>query len=105
MIKPPAWQKDAVPTLVGWKHPKRNELLLPKKISQAEIDEYLGVSTAPPPAPDPEPVKAVEVDEDDLDSMSKMELEALGREHGVELDRRQKKSTLVERMKGLLSSK
>lgn len=105
MIKPPAWQKDAVPTLVGWKHPRRNELLLPKKMTQAQIDEYLGVKSEPAPAPAPTPVAAVEVDEDDLDSMSKMELEALGREHGVELDRRQKKATLVERMKGLLSSK
>ena len=40
---------------------------------------------------------------DDLESMTKSELEALGREHGVELDRRQSKSTLVETMRGLLS--
>ena len=35
----------------------------------------------------------------DLEGMSKRELEALGREYGVELDRRYKKSTLVKQMK------
>jgi len=38
----------------------------------------------------------------DLQKMSKIELEELGREHGVELDRREKKSSLVEEMKGVL---
>jgi len=32
---------------------------------------------------------------DDLNKLTKLELEALGREHGVELDRRRKKATLV----------
>ena len=39
---------------------------------------------------------------DDLEDMTKKELEALGREHGVELDRREKKSTLIEKMKDVL---
>ena len=30
--------------------------------------------------------------------MSKMELEALGRQHGIELDRRQAKATLIEQL-------
>jgi hypothetical protein len=34
--------------------------------------------------------------------MTKLELEALGRQHGIELDRREKKATLIERMKSLL---
>lgn len=46
-IKPPAWAKNAVPTLKGWKHPKRNEILVNKKFTQAEIDEYLGVKPEP----------------------------------------------------------
>lgn len=37
-----------------------------------------------------------------LDEMTKLELEALGRQHGIELDRREKKATLIERMKSLL---
>lgn len=39
----------------------------------------------------------------DLEEMSKRELENLGREHGVELDRREKKSSLVEKMKNIIS--
>lgn len=44
-IKAPAWvvAKGGIPTTKGWKHPSRNEILLPRKFSQAEIDDYLGV--------------------------------------------------------------
>ena len=69
------------------------------------------------PKPEPEPmVEAIEVDEDDvptdwnedgeideLEAMSKEELELLGRQHGVELDRRLTKQKLVETMRGILS--
>ena len=41
-------------------------------------------------------------DEDDLESMTKVELEALGREHGIELDRRKNKSDLIEELKEVL---
>ena len=37
-----------------------------------------------------------------LDEMTKLELEALGRTHGVELDRRKNKQTLVEKVKTLI---
>ena len=134
MIKPPSWKKDAVPTAKGWKHPKTGELLLPKKISEADIAEYMGTAVTLKEAPTTaeehakEHVEPIEVDEDyhthpdgtshshpggsephthdddhDLEDMSKEELEELGREHGVELDRRQKKSTLVGKVKNLLS--
>ena len=110
MIKPPSWKKDAVPTAKGWKHPKTGELLLPKKISEADIAEYMGTAVTLKEAPTTaeehakEHVEPIEVDEDhDLEDMSKEELEELGREHGVELDRRQKKSTLVSKVKNLLS--
>jgi len=110
MIKPPSWKKDAVPTAKGWKHPKTGELLLPKKISEADIAEYMGTAVTLTEAPTSaqehaqEHVEPIEVIEDDvLEDMSKVELEELGREHGVELDRRQKKSTLVGKVKNLLS--
>ena len=35
----------------------------------------------------------------DYESMTKLELEELGRLHGIELDRRKKKSTLIEEVK------
>lgn len=41
IMKPPNYQKDAIPTLRGWKHPKRNEILLAKKFTQEDIDSYL----------------------------------------------------------------
>tara|TARA_Y100000022_G_scaffold80288_1_gene69177 strand:- start:86 stop:415 length:330 start_codon:yes stop_codon:yes gene_type:complete len=109
MIKPPSWKKDAVPTAKGWRHPKTGELLLPKKLSEADIAEYMGTAVTLTEAPTnaqehaQEHVEPIEVDEDDLEDMTKLELEELGREHGVELDRRQKKSTLVGKVKNLLS--
>lgn len=39
----------------------------------------------------------------DLESMTKKQLEDLGRDHGVELDRRKSKTTLLKTMKGILS--
>lgn len=111
-ISPPNYQKDAIPTRQGWRHPRTNELLIARPLNQGDIDEYLGVSVAPPPAP--EPVEPIEIDEDDefteyefsneetdFENMTKLELEEVGREHGVELDRREKKSTLIERLKSI----
>jgi hypothetical protein len=35
----------------------------------------------------------------EYENMTKKELEALGREHGIELDRRKNKSALIEELK------
>jgi hypothetical protein len=42
-------------------------------------------------------------DVDSLKDMNKLQLEALGREHGIELDRRKTKKSLLKTMKDLLS--
>lgn len=104
-IKPPNHQKDAIPTIRGWEHPRTGELLIARRHTQSQIDEYLGVTiTPPPPPPAPEPVEPIEVDEDDdLEDMTKLELEEVGREHGIELDRREKKATLIERLKSVIN--
>ena len=126
-IKPPAWCKRAVPVPHGWKHWATSEILLPKTFTQEQIDEFWaekeGVSA--PAAPAPEPVATDEEVHDmiqqgkieaemirfeaeqtsNLESISKRELEDLGREHGVELDRRQSKKSLVTQMKGIITSK
>ena len=77
-------------------------------------------AAAPAPMETPEPMTAMSTEDaqdlgkvemlteapndmEELLSMSKRELEDLGREHGVELDRREKKSTLVEKMKNIIS--
>ena len=115
-IKPPNYQKDAVPTIKGWKHPKTGELLVSTKISQKQIDEYLGVTPAEPEAVvvDMHTETVIDMDEmiqdmtiegkllaaqaADLRSLTKAQLEELGREHGVELDRRLKKEDLIDQL-------
>jgi len=110
--------KNSVPTLRGWINPKSGELLKSQRISQSDIDAWHGVSSAPAttkPKIDMEAVmEEAEIENNaqqlneapmnntSLNEMSKMELEALGRQHGVELDRREKKSSLVDKMKNLL---
>ena len=89
------------------------------RISHSDGIEYL-ISQGTISAPEPEVVEITEneeietaedindeieellSDEIDLDSMTKVELEALGREHGIELDRRKNKSDLIEELKEVL---
>jgi len=109
-IKPPAWCSRAVPVPHGWKHWATSEILLPKMFTQEQIAEFWaekeGVTAPVAPAPVPEPVVVEEASEvHDLESLSKRQLEELGREHGVELDRRQSKSSLVSQMKDIITSK
>jgi len=110
MIQAPKWCKDAVPTLKGWKHARRNEILKPIKITQEQIDEWHGIITKPvvtePPAQmgyiEPEDVVEVSFtrpDVDALESMTKKELEEFGREEGIELDRRKSKLALLADLK------
>ena len=115
-IKPPNYQKDAIPTVKGWKHPKTGELLVSGKFTQGQVDEYLGVTTAEPEAVvvDMHTETVIDMDEmihdmtiegkllaaqaADLRSLTKVQLEELGREHGVELDRRLKKEDLIDQL-------
>ena len=101
-ITPPAFQKDAVPSLKGWHHPKTNELLKATRHSQDQLDEFFGVVVEEPApvVPTPEPVVEPIVD---LASMSKVELEEFGREHGVELDRRVSKKKLLDQVTLLIN--
>ena len=104
-ISPPNFKKDAIPTPQGWRDPRTNELLVSRPISQAQIDEYMGVKAEVQvlkEAPTTVEEAKEELMEDDLESMTKMELEAMGREHGIELDRRKNKSDLIEELKEVL---
>lgn len=121
MPSPPAWKKDAICTERGWRHPRTNELLVSRGFTAEEVAMYNNASeaTAHPAPPAPEPLVEVPVEHNDtaeilvevpvpahteesLDSMTKKELEDLGREHDIELDRRKSKKVLVEQMKGVL---
>lgn len=89
-ISPPSWCRGAIPTPNGWRDPNTNELLKSQSISAAEINEYNGIPSAQMLTEAPSAKS--------MWDMSKMELEALGRQHGIELDRRQAKATLVEQL-------
>ena len=101
-IKPPNWCKTAVPSLRGWRHHRTGELLKATKISQAEIDEYMGHDPLEHTHPDgvthSHEGGDVPHTHDDLEDMNKRQLEALGREHGIELDRRKSKTALIEEL-------
>lgn len=107
-ISPPNFKKDAIPTPQGWRDPRTNELLVSRPISQTQIDEYLNVETktevkvlkeSPTTA---EEAEAELMGDDELEGMTKIELEALGREHGIELDRRKNKADLIEELKEVI---
>tara|TARA_B100000497_G_C7589564_1_gene354564 strand:- start:217 stop:543 length:327 start_codon:yes stop_codon:yes gene_type:complete len=105
-IKAPGWCAEAVPTSKGWEDPNTGELFVSRKFAQADIDAFHGKVAKPAPAPKPAPVveEEVVVEEPslDLESMTKVELEAVGREHGVELDRRERKSSLLSKIKAIV---
>jgi len=92
--------KGAVPTTRGWVDPNSGELLKSQKISQTQIDEWNGVATAPVVEQVIKPAMTMlneaPVGNTPLEDMTKLQLEALGRQHGVELDRRKSKSDLIE---------
>jgi hypothetical protein len=115
-IKPPAWCAHAVPDKnKGWVDPKSGELYKSSRFTQAEVDAFHGNVT---PAAASIVQEATQEDVQDmitegkiqsammdmeLEDMSKVELEELGRENGVELDRRKSKKSLVQAMKTVLS--
>tara|TARA_B000000532_G_scaffold226388_1_gene204636 strand:+ start:931 stop:1260 length:330 start_codon:yes stop_codon:yes gene_type:complete len=105
-ITPPNYQKDAVITPTGWRHPRTNELLVSRNFTAEEIDEYNGNETMmlkESPTTMQEAKAHMTADlQYDLDGMSKKQLEALGRERGIELDRRKNKEDLIEELKEVL---
>ncbi len=61
------------------------------------------VEESTPPAPVVEEVKGIS--KQDLMKLNKIELEELGREHGIELDRRLSHAKLVVQLKAFIDSK
>ena len=103
-IKAPGWCPKAIPTLRGWKHHKTPEILKPAKLTQEQIDEWHGVAPVVEAAPvveEPTMLTEAPVNKS-LDDMSKLELEEVGRQHGIELDRRKSKKTLIDKVKTLI---
>ena len=105
-MRPPNYQKDAIPTPQGWRHPRTGELLISRPMSQSAIDEYLGVSPEPQmlkesPTTFEETVKehmSTDTMPSEYEEMSKDELELKGREVGIELDKRHSKEDLIDEL-------
>jgi hypothetical protein len=93
-LTPPAWCSNAIPTPRGWEDPATGELYVSGGFSIQQLEEHnmcinaeLAGATVLTEAP---------VGNTSLDEMNKIELEALGRQYGVELDRRHGKEALIE---------
>jgi len=108
-IQVPSWCENAIPTYRGWEDPQTGELFVSSGFTPEQIAEWHGDLPEPAsPPPSLEERRAASmlteapVGNRSLDEMTKVELEALGRQHGIELDRRKNKKVLVETMKDLL---
>lgn len=106
MIQPPNFEKNAVPTPQGWRHPRTNELLLARKISQVDIDEYNNVEVTQDilynniesEVEDDimiEQLNEAPVNNKSLNDMSKLELQEIAAFHGIEFKTYDSKSKLI----------
>ena len=73
-----------------------------KKEEETTTEAPAEAAAAPAATPEPEMLVEAPTSGVDLNEMSKRELEDLGREHGVELDRRESKSKLVKKIKSII---
>jgi len=114
-IQAPSWCKNAIPTYRGWEHPTTGELFASRGFTPEQIAEWHGdlpEPASPPPSLEerravsgldtPQVLTEAPANNKPLEKMTKVQLESLGRQHGIELDRRKSKKTLVETMKDLL---
>lgn len=105
-IKAPSWCENAVPTANGWEDPNTGELYASKRFTQKEIAEFYGTPSpqvlTEVPEPSPSMLTEAPVGGKSLEEMTKVQLEALGRTHGIELDRRKTKADLIEEVTKVL---
>jgi len=99
MVNKPGWLEDSIAKADGYYSPK-GEKLKGETLTADQIAEWNGTKAEAPKA---EMLVEAPTSADDLNEMTKVELEELGREHGVELDRREKKSSLVSQLKNLIT--
>lgn len=118
MLKPPAYAPNAKPTTRGWVDHKNGELLVSRKHSERDVEEfYIAKAGAPAPAPapqpiieaDPEPVveetaeMLTEADPVDYSTMTKAQLaEHAYEEYGIDLDTTMTKSEMIQELEGQL---
>ena len=87
----PSWLEEAIAKPDGY-YTVKGEKLKGANLSAEHIAEWNGES-----APAPEQLNEAPASKS-MDDMSKKELEALGRQHGIELDRRKNKDDLIEEL-------
>ena len=73
-IKPPLYQKDAVISKVGWKHPRTGELLVCRNFTQEQIDEYNGETAKQESKPAPKLKTKKVKDENVVEESSEQEV-------------------------------
>ena len=96
----PAWCENAVPTANGWEDPDTGELYASGGFTTEEIDLFHGKKSSSKGA---QVLTEAPVGNKSVEDMTKLELEALARTKGVELDRRKSKSKLLKTVKDLFS--
>ena len=104
MIKAPKWCSQAVPTPRGWVDPITGELFISKRFSQLEIDEFNSQSVEVVEQmyayhdETPQMLHEAPVGHVGLESMTKVQLQALCEENGIEYTPRETKAVLIEKL-------
>jgi hypothetical protein len=102
MIEAPGWCRHAVPTPRGWIDPITGELLKSQRISDLEIEEYhSGALLETPASITQTPVQTLTeapTPNKDLSAMTKVQLMALAEQYGIDVNTRDTKTTLLEKL-------
>lgn len=115
-LKPPHYAKDAIPTLRGWV--RRGELIVSRRHTQSQIDQYMNSLKPQVKAPEPQPVveqkepevqpitlteSPVNEDQYRLEHMTKAELAEFADQHGIEVDTSARKDQMIAFLKESLN--
>lgn len=95
------WLEDSIAKADGYYSPK-GEKLKGASLTPEEIAAWNGEVVEEAPGPMAVEVELEEDEYYDLEAMSKKELEELGREYGIELDRRKNKDDLIEELEAAI---
>tara|TARA_B100000683_G_C12511220_1_gene560955 strand:- start:10745 stop:11053 length:309 start_codon:yes stop_codon:yes gene_type:complete len=101
MVNKPGWLADSVARADGYYSPK-GEKLKGEMLTPEQVAEWNGEAAPVAEEPKVEMILEAPVDMENLEDMSKRELEQVGRAHGIELDRREKKSSLIDQLKEVM---
>lgn len=103
MIKAPKWCSHAVPSPRGWVDPITGELFVSKRFTPQEIEEFNGETTEVIEQmyayhEEPQMLHEAPVGNVSLENMTKVQLQALCEENGIEYVPRDTKKVLIEKL-------